>query len=296
MSGRERGVSNYNNELLLEVIKMLKPVSTSDWQRVATRYAELKSDSVVRDGATIKRHFHEKMCNKGLKPTGSAATDKRGQAIRDAQKVLHSIMESVSTGIYGGKKQAREDTMSTVSSLVSPAAEESDDCDQDDDNNDGYDEVAEEYDGEVLEHPVDVVAPRAEKRARDDMLEDQCAKRRSVDGAIGSQNKTKSCRNAPHPRAKTAAVLSQLASSLEKRNTVSSNDIVMEMFRAQQQATQTMTSMMHTMMTFMMHSPAHGPHQLPPHYVTMSSPVLSRTDAFTADDDVASLLTMSKQK
>lgn len=105
MSDRDRGVSNYNNELLLEVIKMLKPVSTSDWQRVATRYAELKSDSIVRDGATIKRHFHEKMCNKGLKPTGSAATDKRGQAIREAQKVLHAIMESVSTGIYGGKSK-----------------------------------------------------------------------------------------------------------------------------------------------------------------------------------------------
>lgn len=89
--GRQCGTKNYNNEMLLNIVEAQKPVSTAQWKKVAESYAVASGEATVREGAKVRRHFVEKLCNKMLKPTGNSAADGKGTTIAKAQKIAESI-------------------------------------------------------------------------------------------------------------------------------------------------------------------------------------------------------------
>ena len=63
---------HYKNKILLEVVKEFLPVSTVDWERIATVYHAKSNELSLRSVDDLKRQWKEKLCNKGLKPTGKS--------------------------------------------------------------------------------------------------------------------------------------------------------------------------------------------------------------------------------
>jgi hypothetical protein len=55
---------NYNNELLLNIIKSDLPRSLKDWEKIADKYWKQSKESALREAADIRRHFNRKLCNR----------------------------------------------------------------------------------------------------------------------------------------------------------------------------------------------------------------------------------------
>ena len=92
---------NYNNELLLTIIKEVLPAGQNKWEEVATRYHEASMENERRDSESIKRHFNDKLCNGGKKPTGKSGDEKTDLILR-AQRIKRAILEHQAVGILGG--------------------------------------------------------------------------------------------------------------------------------------------------------------------------------------------------
>ncbi len=68
--GRARGVANYKNEILINIISNMLPNGEYAWQAVATAYQAESGEKDLRDMANLKKHWHKVLCNCGKKPTG----------------------------------------------------------------------------------------------------------------------------------------------------------------------------------------------------------------------------------
>ena len=90
---------HYKNKILLEVVKEFLPVSTADWERVATVYHARSNESSLRSVDDLKRQWKEKLCNKGLKPTGKSG-DANDQILA-AQNVEKQIFQKKNIGNNG---------------------------------------------------------------------------------------------------------------------------------------------------------------------------------------------------
>lgn len=176
--GKKAGVRNYNNTLLLDIIEAILPQSNEDFRPVCQRYAAAVGEP-ERDPASVKRHFWDKLCKKGTKPTGQSgdAKDFILRAQRIHAKILHKgAMQSVG----GDEDDYDEEEL--------PNAEEDDDFD-----------LAEE---EKVE----------EKEAEDSDSEDppQPPKKK----VCKEDKKTKNCKISGTPRGSAASALNKLADAV----------------------------------------------------------------------------------
>jgi hypothetical protein len=104
---RTKAVKNYNNVELLSSIEFHLPIGSLGWDKVASRYQSNTQELELREGAVIKRHFMEKLCEKGQKkPTGKSAPN---QLLARAQMVLKLILEKENSASYGGENSEDED-------------------------------------------------------------------------------------------------------------------------------------------------------------------------------------------
>jgi hypothetical protein len=57
------GKPNYKDQILLDVISEIIPVSSEHWIEVGNKYKELSGEVILRDVVQLKKHFTSKMCN-----------------------------------------------------------------------------------------------------------------------------------------------------------------------------------------------------------------------------------------
>ncbi len=76
--GRGRGVVNYRNEILINIVSYMLPNGEYAWKAVATAYQAESGETDLRDTADLKKHWHKVLCNGGKNPTGKpgAASDR----------------------------------------------------------------------------------------------------------------------------------------------------------------------------------------------------------------------------
>ena len=96
---RHKRLPNYKNSLLLDIISEVLPAGALQWEVVATRYFELSGETEKRDADSIKRHFNDKLCNGGKKPTGESGT--KNEVIFTAQRIKLNILQNQSIGNVG---------------------------------------------------------------------------------------------------------------------------------------------------------------------------------------------------
>ena len=121
VGGRRAGVPNYKNSLVYEAVETIRPVSMLDWSKrrkkflifslisiraaAAEEYQILSGESMKRDPADFKRNFWQKVCNKGIRPTGDAGND--NSLVMRAQRLYQEIMDSVEAQLMGMKKKMK---------------------------------------------------------------------------------------------------------------------------------------------------------------------------------------------
>ncbi len=67
---RKKGLVNYKNELLINIMADVLPNSEYGWQTVALAYQEQSKEEIVRNTADMKKHWIKVLCNGMKKPTG----------------------------------------------------------------------------------------------------------------------------------------------------------------------------------------------------------------------------------
>jgi hypothetical protein len=85
---KQFGTGRYNNKAVLAAVRLIKPRGSIGWNRVANEYKERSKEVKVCDPSALKRHFMEKLCGKGKKPTGRSAPH---PLLAEAQEVLKLI-------------------------------------------------------------------------------------------------------------------------------------------------------------------------------------------------------------
>ena len=76
---------HYKRDLLLSIIERRLPSGSEAWKLVCQEYQRESGEATIRDSDDVKRHFHEKLCNKDQKPTGKSGDEK--DVILLAQKI-----------------------------------------------------------------------------------------------------------------------------------------------------------------------------------------------------------------
>jgi hypothetical protein len=64
--GRTRGVKNYKNEILINIIAGILPNGLYGWDQVAAAYMTSAKEEILRDTDDLKRHWVKTLCN-GMK-------------------------------------------------------------------------------------------------------------------------------------------------------------------------------------------------------------------------------------
>ena len=90
---------NYKNTILLDIIAEVLPAGAQQWETVASRYFDMSGEAAPRDADMIKRHFNDKLCNGGKKPTGEAGS--KTDLILRAQRIKLCIYQRQSIGSAG---------------------------------------------------------------------------------------------------------------------------------------------------------------------------------------------------
>ena len=90
---------NYQNTVLLDIIGEVMPAGALQWETVAARYFEISGEAAPRDADAIKRHFNDKLCNGGKKPTGQGGS--KTDLILRAQRIKLSIYQRQAIGSAG---------------------------------------------------------------------------------------------------------------------------------------------------------------------------------------------------
>lgn len=82
-----RGLA-YNNDVLLDTIANILPVSVEEWKLIAIGYQAVTGEPSMRNPAQLKRYFNEKLCGKKLR--GAAKPSRMMKtALAIAQQMEH---------------------------------------------------------------------------------------------------------------------------------------------------------------------------------------------------------------
>ena len=90
---------HYKNKILLATVEELMPISSKDWDEVAIAYQQRSNETLLRLTDDIKRQWREKLCNKGLKPTGKSGD--ASDLILKAQRVELALFKKTNIGNVG---------------------------------------------------------------------------------------------------------------------------------------------------------------------------------------------------
>jgi hypothetical protein len=104
--GRKTGFPNYKNDIVLNVIGDILPIGMEAWKIVADRYKTASGEVKLREYGDVKRHFYENLCDKGRKPTGSAAPKPESQK---ALEIYRRILQRENAAAIGADEQESED-------------------------------------------------------------------------------------------------------------------------------------------------------------------------------------------
>ena len=99
--GRQSGVRNYRNAILIDIIDDVRPIGNNGWELVAQRYLEASGEDDPREVKDLKAHWVNKLCNNFKKPTGR--TGEAGGCINRCIEIEHQIQIQIQTdaAIYG---------------------------------------------------------------------------------------------------------------------------------------------------------------------------------------------------
>ena len=99
---RRKGLVNYKNKLLINIVADVLPNSEYGWQTVALAYQEHLKEQILCDSADMKKHWIKVLCNGMKKPTGRTgeASNRTHRCIAIEKKILkknHSGMMGFSS-------------------------------------------------------------------------------------------------------------------------------------------------------------------------------------------------------
>ena len=246
--GRRNGIPNYKKDKLLNIIDSVRPIGPNEWQEVARMYKESSGEAEERPYLDVKRHFYEKLCNGGKKPTG------RSQPPEDVQRALviqRKILEKSNVGVYG------EDGEKEVSGELNYSSDE-DDGEEDDD----FDKRLQDGDDTIVpstreDSPLDdftttPVVPQQLQGSYSSTINSSLPNSDSG-GSLNSRssrkkracddNKSKNCRTSnKNPRSSASSAIQNLVTTIAE---ASQTEIMMRMMEHQQtQQQQTMQMIM----------------------------------------------------
>ncbi len=111
--GRQPGVQNYKNHLLIPIIEKQLPTVAKGWSVVAGLYKEASGENILRDRTALHAHWFNRLCNGNKKPTGRKGEDR--DCIHRCIQIERAIMEQTHSGLVGkesgdeGGEEAEED-------------------------------------------------------------------------------------------------------------------------------------------------------------------------------------------
>ena len=97
--GRERGVPNYKNELLIRIVSEMLPNGEYAWQAVAAAYHVESGEALVRNSDDLKKHWVKNLCNGMKKPTGKSGTN--DDRIFRCIAIERKILKKTNSGMLG---------------------------------------------------------------------------------------------------------------------------------------------------------------------------------------------------
>jgi len=74
--GRQPGVPNYKNHLLIPIIKKQLPTGAEGWAVVTGLYKEAGGENILRDRTALCADWFNRLCNGNKKPTGRKGEDR----------------------------------------------------------------------------------------------------------------------------------------------------------------------------------------------------------------------------
>lgn len=94
------GVSNYKNDILLNVVEEVQPTQAPMWQIVAQRYQDMSGEITIREAKDIRRHFTtlRNLGTHGKKATKSASS-KNGANHREQNGQQIAAVSASSVGV-----------------------------------------------------------------------------------------------------------------------------------------------------------------------------------------------------
>ncbi len=67
---RKKGVVNYKNNVLINIIEEILPNGELGWEAVAIPYQGKSNEEMQQDTTDVKKHWMKNLCNSMKKPTG----------------------------------------------------------------------------------------------------------------------------------------------------------------------------------------------------------------------------------
>jgi hypothetical protein len=96
---RRKGLVNYKNNLLINIMADVLPNGGYGWQTVALAYQEQSKEEILRDSADMKKHWIRTLCNGMKKPTGRTGED--GNRIHRCISIEKKILNKTHSGMLG---------------------------------------------------------------------------------------------------------------------------------------------------------------------------------------------------
>ncbi len=73
--GSRQGIPNYNNKIIIPIIKEILPNGSETWHLVAVAYKEQSGEKNLQSEDDLKCIWIRKLCNNMMKPTGRSGVD-----------------------------------------------------------------------------------------------------------------------------------------------------------------------------------------------------------------------------
>ncbi len=68
--GRARGVPNYKNDIIINIVEQLLPHGLEVWWQVAAEYQRESGETTLHQGEDLQENWNKKLWNCMQKPTG----------------------------------------------------------------------------------------------------------------------------------------------------------------------------------------------------------------------------------
>jgi hypothetical protein len=221
---------HYKNKLLMDIVQDILPISTTDWEQVSIQYFSRSQESSQRSVEDLKRQWKEKLCNKGIKPTGKAGDGK--DQIFAAQNIEKLIFQKKNVGCNGDSSSEGEDE------------DEDDDEDEDEDEDDIGNEREDEgnlnldLENELFGPGPVTVSSASGTGAPTQAVKKGNNKRRSESSTVatpGLAPKTKNSRNSGGSRQGAGQALQEMGKAMSSLANSSNVEALIDRFSQQSQ-------------------------------------------------------------